>query len=238
MTLPPIPTPTPEQSHDRVTRTPGRFSGSVSPQNPTSGRRPATLAKTLLALVTAAVTTVVVAAPAAAKLVWIPRDGHRIAAYVQPGRGPAIVLSHGFPDNHHLYDRVVPLLKGHEVVTFDFLGWGQSSKPAHYAYTFASQEQDQRRHRRPSSSARRPGGPRRERARGAQLDARSPRSGRITDPLQRLLRARPRIRAARAGRDLRARSVPEHGTARTAPRRHRLRAPQPHERPVDRSQAP
>jgi pimeloyl-ACP methyl ester carboxylesterase len=144
VTLPntPVPTPTPEQSHDRVTRTPGRFPGSVSPQHPTGRRRPAVLAKTLLALVMAALTIVVVAAPAAAKLVWIPRDGHRIAAYVQPGHGPAIVLSHGFPDNHHLYDRVVPLLKGHEVVTFDFLGWGRSSKPAHYAYTFASQERD------------------------------------------------------------------------------------------------
>ena len=52
------------------------------------------------------------------------------------------MLCHGFPDNHHLYDRVVPLLKGHEVVTFDFLGWGRSSKPAHHDYTFAGQEQD------------------------------------------------------------------------------------------------
>ena len=52
------------------------------------------------------------------------------------------MLCHGFPDNHHLYDRVVPLLRGREVVTFDFLGWGRSSKPAHYSYTFAGQEQD------------------------------------------------------------------------------------------------
>ncbi len=81
-------------------------------------------------------------APASMKLVWIPRAGYRIAAYVHAGRGPAIVLSHGFPDNHHLYDRVVPLLGGREVVTFDFLGWGRSSKPAHYSYTFAGQEQD------------------------------------------------------------------------------------------------
>jgi haloalkane dehalogenase len=80
--------------------------------------------------------------PPSTKLVWIPRAGYRIAAYVQPGRGPAIVLCHGFPDNHHLYDRVVPLLRGREVVTFDFLGWGRSSKPAHYSYTFAGQEQD------------------------------------------------------------------------------------------------
>jgi haloalkane dehalogenase len=76
------------------------------------------------------------------KLVWISRAGYRIAAFVHADRGPAIVLCHGFPDNHHLYDRVVPLLGGHEVVTFDFLGWGQSSKPTHYDYTFAGQEQD------------------------------------------------------------------------------------------------
>jgi haloalkane dehalogenase len=98
--------------------------------------------RTLLSLVATAAAIFSVAAPASAKLVWVPRAGYRIAAYVQPGRGPAIVLCHGFPDNHHLYDRVVPLLRGHEVVSFDFLGWGRSSKPAHYAYTFAGQEQD------------------------------------------------------------------------------------------------
>jgi len=93
-------------------------------------------------LIALAAAMLVIAAPASAKLVWIPRAGGQIAAFVQPGRGPAIVLCHGFPDNHHLYDRVVPLLKGHEVVSFDFLGWGQSSKPADYNYTFAAQEQD------------------------------------------------------------------------------------------------
>jgi haloalkane dehalogenase len=102
--------------------------------------RPA--ARALATLIALAATLLAIAAPASAKLVSIPRAGHRIAAFVQPGRGPAIVLCHGFPDNHHLYDRVLPLLKGHEVVSFDFLGWGQSSKPAHYSYTFAGQEQD------------------------------------------------------------------------------------------------
>ena len=106
--------------------------------------------KAVMALITlTAIAAAVFAIPATAhasptptKLVWIPRAGYRIAAYVHPGRGPAIVLSHGFPDNHHLYDSVVPLLRGREVVTFDFLGWGRSSKPAHYSYTFAGQEQD------------------------------------------------------------------------------------------------
>lgn len=113
------------------------------PPLPRAIRRPvAAAASAAAALIAITAATFALAAPASAKLVWIPRAGHRIAAYVQPGRGPAIVLCHGFPDNHHLYDGVVPLLKGHEVVTFDFLGWGRSSKPARYHYTFAGQEQD------------------------------------------------------------------------------------------------
>lgn len=124
----------------------GRDAHFVAPTRITTAKRRrwlrAAVTSLLLTLVATAATATAIAAPATAKLVWIPRAGDRIAAYVQPGRGPAIVLCHGFPDNHHLYDRVLPLLKGHEVVTFDFLGWGQSSKPAHYAYTFAAQEQD------------------------------------------------------------------------------------------------
>jgi haloalkane dehalogenase len=74
--------------------------------------------------------------------VWIHRGHYRIAAYEQAGTGPAIVLCHGFPDNHHLYDRVLPYLKGRHVVSFDFLGWGASDKPAGYKYTFTGQEAD------------------------------------------------------------------------------------------------
>jgi pimeloyl-ACP methyl ester carboxylesterase len=36
------------------------------------------------------------------------------------------VLLHGFPDDLHLYDRLVPELAGRRVVSFDFLGWGAS----------------------------------------------------------------------------------------------------------------
>jgi haloalkane dehalogenase len=56
------------------------------------------------------------------------------------GEDPAIILMHGFPDNLHLYDRLVPhLLSRHRLVTFDFLGWGESDKPAGYAYTARKQ---------------------------------------------------------------------------------------------------
>jgi pimeloyl-ACP methyl ester carboxylesterase len=47
---------------------------------------------------------------------------------------------HGFPDNTHLYDRLVPHLAGRRpVVRFDFLGWGRSDKPQGYPYTSANQ---------------------------------------------------------------------------------------------------
>jgi pimeloyl-ACP methyl ester carboxylesterase len=47
---------------------------------------------------------------------------------------------HGFPDNVHLYDRLVPQLRGRRTITFDFLGWGRSDKPHRHVYTFAEQE--------------------------------------------------------------------------------------------------
>lgn len=75
---------------------------------------------------------------------WVDRSGHRIYTRDYPGDGPAIVLLHGFPDNLHLYDRLQPLLveQGRRVVTFDFLGWGESDKPANYPYTATNQTGD------------------------------------------------------------------------------------------------
>ena len=58
------------------------------------------------------------------------------------GTGPAFVLMHGFPDNLHIYDRLIPRLFGREVITFDFLGWGDSGKPRDYSYTSKAQEGD------------------------------------------------------------------------------------------------
>jgi haloalkane dehalogenase len=65
---------------------------------------------------------------------------HRIHVREYAGEDPAIILLHGFPDNLHLYDRLVPYLSPpRRVVTFDFLGWGGSDKPAGYPYTAANQ---------------------------------------------------------------------------------------------------
>jgi pimeloyl-ACP methyl ester carboxylesterase len=72
----------------------------------------------------------------------VPRGSHRIRVRDFPGTGPAIVLMHGFPDDLHLYDRLVPHLAGRRVVAFDFLGWGGSDKPAGYPYTADNQTGD------------------------------------------------------------------------------------------------
>jgi haloalkane dehalogenase len=68
----------------------------------------------------------------------VPRGPHRLYAREYPGREPAVVLLHGFPDDLHLYDRLVPELAGRRVVSFDFLGWGASDKPASHPYTAAN----------------------------------------------------------------------------------------------------
>jgi pimeloyl-ACP methyl ester carboxylesterase len=73
----------------------------------------------------------------------VSRRPYRIHAEVMPGAGPPVVLMHGFPDNTHLYDRLVPFLAGSVlVVRFDFLGWGRSEKPIGYPYTADNQAGD------------------------------------------------------------------------------------------------
>jgi haloalkane dehalogenase len=73
----------------------------------------------------------------------IERGPYHLYAREYPGEEPAIVLMHGFPDNLHLYDRLLPWLSpSRRVVTFDFLGWGASEKPAGYPYTSANQVGD------------------------------------------------------------------------------------------------
>jgi pimeloyl-ACP methyl ester carboxylesterase len=68
----------------------------------------------------------------------VERD--RGSLYVRdfPGSGPAFVVLHGFPDNSHIYDDLIPHLvsAGRRAVAIDFLGFGTSDKPegAHYSF--------------------------------------------------------------------------------------------------------
>src|SRR5262249_51717893 len=72
----------------------------------------------------------------------IPRGASGVSARHYGGTGPAVVLMHGFPDNLHIYERLIPYLGDRQVITFDFLGWGSSEKPAEYPYTSKQQEGD------------------------------------------------------------------------------------------------
>jgi haloalkane dehalogenase len=102
----------------------------------------------VLALAGAALLSATLAMPAAAAR---PRgftahavrfEGHHLSVRDYPGRGPAFVLMHGFPDNLHLYDRLIPLLRGRRTIAFDFLGWGGSDEPRGHVYTFAEQDRE------------------------------------------------------------------------------------------------
>ena len=81
----------------------------------------------------------------------IERDGFHLSARefkpkdVGDSHSPPLILMHGFPDSQHLYDRLAPLLARHRrVITFDFLGWGESDKPAAHVYDVASLRRDLR----------------------------------------------------------------------------------------------
>lgn len=71
----------------------------------------------------------------------VQREQGKVYARDYAGAGPAFVLMHGFPDNLHIYDDLVPYLVagGRRVVTFDFLGFGDSEKPAGASYSFKQQ---------------------------------------------------------------------------------------------------
>jgi pimeloyl-ACP methyl ester carboxylesterase len=52
-------------------------------------------------------------------------------------------MMHGFPDSMHLYDWLVPkLANDRHIITFDFLGWGDSDKPEKHRYDVASLRHD------------------------------------------------------------------------------------------------
>lgn len=71
----------------------------------------------------------------------IARDGGSLYVRDFPGDGPAFALLHGFPDNSHIYDLLIPHLvaAGRRVVAIDFLGFGGSDKPANAIYSFPQQ---------------------------------------------------------------------------------------------------
>ena len=56
------------------------------------------------------------------------------------GTGPALTLLHGFPSSSYDYAKVVPALAGrHALLLLDFLGFGDSDKPAGHDYSLLEQ---------------------------------------------------------------------------------------------------
>jgi pimeloyl-ACP methyl ester carboxylesterase len=67
----------------------------------------------------------------------VSRRGHRIA-FRRRGEGPTVLLLHGFPTWSYDYAEVASdLARDHDVITFDFLGYGASDKPNPYEYSVA-----------------------------------------------------------------------------------------------------
>jgi pimeloyl-ACP methyl ester carboxylesterase len=52
-----------------------------------------------------------------------------VYASEMPGDDPVIVLMHGFPDDHRIYDRLISRLSPRRAVVFDFVGYGRSDRP-------------------------------------------------------------------------------------------------------------
>jgi haloalkane dehalogenase len=59
---------------------------------------------------------------------FVHHGGGSLYVLDHAGEEPAIVLMHGFPDDHRVYDKVAPLLSPRRVVTFDWLGYGRSDR--------------------------------------------------------------------------------------------------------------
>jgi len=68
------------------------------------------------------------AAPTEVLSLTVAHPGGSLHVFDHPGAGPAVVAMHGFPDDHHIYDRLIPHLAGRRVVTFDWLGYGRSDR--------------------------------------------------------------------------------------------------------------
>lgn len=58
----------------------------------------------------------------------IPREKGDLYIRDFAGSEPAFVLLHGFPDNSHIYDDLIPYLAatGRRIIAVDFLGFGAS----------------------------------------------------------------------------------------------------------------
>ena len=72
----------------------------------------------------------------------VPVGNNNLYAKDYPGHGPTIILLHGYPDNHTLYDSLIPYLNDKHIIVFDFMGWGLSDKPKPKNYNYCSAQEE------------------------------------------------------------------------------------------------
>jgi haloalkane dehalogenase len=59
---------------------------------------------------------------------YVGTPNGRVFVSEMPGEDPPIVLMHGFPDDHRIYDKLRPRLSARRAVAFDWLGYGRSDR--------------------------------------------------------------------------------------------------------------
>ncbi|WP_199451907.1 alpha/beta fold hydrolase [Marinobacter sp. bablab_jr008] len=70
---------------------------------------------------------------------WFCYEGHAIFSRMG-GQGEPLVLLHGFPTASWDWSRIWPMLvREHNLLTLDMLGFGFSDKPLHYSYSIEDQ---------------------------------------------------------------------------------------------------
>src|SRR5580765_867789 len=61
--------------------------------------------------------------------------GYPIHVFRQEGEGPLLLLLHGFPSSSYDWRLLLDELPDHNVLAFDFLGFGLSAKPPSHDYS-------------------------------------------------------------------------------------------------------
>src|SRR5687767_6732490 len=65
--------------------------------------------------------------------------GRRIHVFRRDGRGPVLLLLHGFPSSSYDWRLLLEEEQDHAVLAFDCLGFGLSEKPRGHDYSLAEQ---------------------------------------------------------------------------------------------------
>jgi haloalkane dehalogenase len=72
----------------------------------------------------------------------IDHDGGSLHVCDHPGSSPAIVALHGFPDDSRIYNQLIGALIPQRVVTFDWIGYGRSTRRDSIQFSAADRQRE------------------------------------------------------------------------------------------------